>query len=323
MLKDGDDQASITPDDVEVGLPAQGSTPARNQSLLDYALSHQSYWNDEVPLFASTGKTPLPSALDAQTLKTRIQALNINGAYQTYIEGLLGPTSLDFEQRATRFAKQLPWQLMQYAHGMMLQGQLSPAAFGLIQQIMDMPDAIARATVVDAHAMIRPLELLVDDGKNTIRIPGAYLIGPASGDAGPLVLYAPYSPGYTLKEYSVEAALRAELTASGALQRWVRLLAPAVDHAALSSALEQPQASTALQLACNPINAPLFKQLYTENVELLTTLLGCQKTANAGTAWDTAKAVFAEGVQQAIVFFAGKLAYPLICLLYTSPSPRD
>jgi len=56
----------------------------------------------------------------------------------------------------------------------------------------------------------------------------------------------------------------------------------------------------------------LFKQLYTENVELLTTLLGCQKTANAGTAWDTAKAVFAEGVQQAIVFFAGKLAYPLI-----------
>lgn len=312
VLKDGDDQASLTPDDVEVGLPEQGSTPARNQSLLDYALSHQSYWNDEVPLFASTGKTPLPSALDAQTLKTRIQALNINGAYQTYIQGLLGPTSPDFEQRATRFAKQLPWQLMQYAHGMMLQGQLSPAAFGLIQQIMDMPDAIARATVVDAHAMIRPLELLVDDGKNTIRIPGAYLIGPASGDAGPLVLYAPYSPGYTLKEYSVEAALRAEVTASGTLQRWVRLLAPAVDHAALSSALEQPQASTALQLACNPISAPLFKQLYTENVELLTTLLGCQKTANAGTAWDTAKAVFAEGVQQAIVFFAGKLAYPLI-----------
>ncbi|WP_411566566.1 hypothetical protein ACLIN3_11325 [Pseudomonas orientalis] len=81
VLKDVDDQAGITPDDVEVGLPVAGSTPARNQSLLDYALSHQSYWNDEVPLFASTGKTPLPSALDAQTLKARIQALNINGAY--------------------------------------------------------------------------------------------------------------------------------------------------------------------------------------------------------------------------------------------------
>ncbi|WP_312832891.1 DUF6543 domain-containing protein [Pseudomonas lactis] len=312
VLKDGDDQASITPDDVEVGLPAQGSTPARNQSLLDYALSHQSYWNDEVPLFASTGKTPLPSALDAQTLKTRIQALNINGAYQTYIEGLLGPTSLDFEQRATRFAKQLPWQLMQYAHGMMLQGQLSPAAFGLIQQIMDMPDAIARATVVDANAMIRPLQLLVDGGRKTIKIPGVYLIGPTSGDEGPLVLYAPYSPGYTLKEYTVEAALRAELTASGALQRWVRLVVPAVDHAALTSALEQPQANTTLQLASNPITAPLFNQLYTDNVELLTTLLGCQKTASAGTAWETAKAVFSEGVKQAIVFFAGKLAYPLV-----------
>ena len=191
LLKDLDVQDSVTPDEVEVGLPAQGSTPARNQSLLDYALSHQSYWKDEVPLFASTGTTPLPSTLKAQTLKTRIQALNINAAYQTYLKSFLGPASPDFEQRSTRFAKQLPWQLMQYAHGMRLQDQLSPTAFGFIQQIMDMPDAIARATVVGANAMIRPLELLVDDGKKTIKIPGAYLIGSASGDEGPQVLYAP------------------------------------------------------------------------------------------------------------------------------------
>ncbi|AZE83472.1 hypothetical protein C4J98_2059 [Pseudomonas orientalis] len=312
LLKALDDQDSVTPDEVEVGLPAQGSAPARNQSLLDYVLSHQSYWNDEVPLFASTGTTPLPSTLDAQTLKTRIQALNINAAYQTYIQSFLGPASPDVGQRFTRFARQLPWQLMQYAHGMRLQGQLSPAAFGLIQQVMDMPDATARATVVGANAMIRPLELLVDAGKKTIRIPGVYLIGSASGEEGPQVLYAPYSPGYTLREYTVEAALRAELTASGALQRWIGQVVPAVDHVALTSALEQPQASTALQLACNPIDAALFKQLFTDNVELLTTLLGCQKTANAGTAWETAKTVFSEGVQQAIVFFAGKLAYPLV-----------
>ncbi|KQM54843.1 hypothetical protein ASE80_20645 [Pseudomonas sp. Leaf15] len=312
LLKDLDVQDSVTPDEVEVGLPAQGSTPARNQSLLDYALSHQSYWKDEVPLFASTGTTPLPSTLKAQTLKTRIQALNINAAYQTYLKSFLGPASPDFEQRSTRFAKQLPWQLMQYAHGMRLQDQLSPTAFGFIQQIMDMPDAIARATVVGANAMIRPLELLVDDGKKTIKIPGAYLIGSASGDEGPQVLYAPYSPGYTLKEYTVEAALCAELTACGALQRWVRQVIPAVDLAALTIAMEQPQASTALQLASNPINAALFKQLFTDNVELLTTLLGCQKAADAGSAWDTAKAVFSEGVQAATVFFAGKLAYPLV-----------
>lgn len=312
LLKDLDDQDSVTPDEIEVGLPAHGGTPARNQSLLGYALSHQSYWNDEVPLFASTGTTPLPPTLAAQTLKTRIRALNINAAYQTYIQSVLGPASPDVERRSTRFAKQLPWQLMQYAHGMTLQGQLSPAAFGLIQQIMDMPDAIARATVVNANAMIRPLELLVDAGKKTIRIPGAYLIGCASGDEGPQVLYAPYSPGYTLKEYTGEAALRAELTACGALQRWVRLVVPAVDHTALTSALEHPQASNTLQLACNPVNAPLFKQLFNDNVELLTTLLGCQKTADADAAWDTAKAVFSEGVQQAIVFFAGKLAYPVV-----------
>lgn len=103
------------------------------------------------------------------------------------------------------------------------------------------------------------------------------MIGSASGDKGPHVLYAPYSPCYTLKEYTVEAALCAELTAAGALQRWVRQVVPAIDLAALTNALEQPQASTTLQLASNPINAALFKQLFTDNVELLTTLLGCQK----------------------------------------------
>ena len=312
LLKELDAQSSVTPDDIEAGLPAEGSTPARNQGLLDYALSHQSYWKGEIPLFASTGTTRLPDTMDAQTLKTRIQALNINVAYQTYIKSLLGPASSDFVQRSTRFARQLPWQLMQYAHSLTLQGQLSPAAFGLIQQIMDMPDATARATVVDASAMIRPLELLIDAGKKTIKIPGTYLISPASGDEGPHVLYAPYSPGYTLKEYTGEAALRAELTASGTLQGWVRQVVPGVDHAALTSALEQPQAGTLVQLASTPISAPLFKQLFTDNVELLTTLLGCQKIANAGPAWDTAKAVFADGVHEALVFYAGKLAYPLI-----------
>lgn len=312
LLKELDEQSSVTLDEIEAGLPAQGSTPARNQGLLDYALSHQSYWNDEVPFFASTGTTPLSSTLDAQTLKTRIQALNINAAYQAHIKSLLGPASPDFEQRYTRFAKQLPWQLMQYAHSLTLQGRLSPAAFGLIQQVMDMPDATARSTVVGANAVIRPLELLIDSGKKTIKIPGAYLIGPASGDEGPQVLYAPYSPGYTLKEYTVEAALRAELTASGALQSWVRQVLPAVDQAALKSAQEQPQASTNLQLANNPVSAPLFKQLFTDNVELLTTLLGCQKIANAEAAWDTAKSVFSDGVHEAVVFYAGKLAYPLI-----------
>ncbi len=312
LLKELDGQSSVTADEIEVGLPAQGNMPARSQALLDYALSHQSYWNDAVPLFASTGTTPLPNTMDAQTLKTRIQALNINAAYQTYVKSSLGPASPDFEQRSTRFAKQLPWQLMQYAHSLTLQGQLSPATFGLIQQVMDMPDAIARATVVDASAMIRPLELLIDAGEKTIKVPGSYVISPASADKTPHVLYAPYSPGHTLKEYADEAGLLAELTAPGALQSWVQQVVPAVDQAALTKALGQPQDGTPMQLAHTPINTPLFKQLYTDNLELLTTLLSGQQVDNADTAWDTVKAVFSEGVHEAVMFFAGKLAYPLI-----------
>ena len=303
-----DDQNSVSADEIEVGLPAQGNTPARNQSLLAYALSHQSYWKDELPLFASTGTTALPDTLDAQTLKSRIQALKINQAYQAYVRSCLGPASPDFAQRSTRFAKQLPWQLMQFAHSLTLQGQLSPTAFGLIQQVMDMPDATARATVAGASAMICPLELLIDAGKKTLKVPGVYLIGPAGADKAPQVLYAPYSPGHSLKEYPHEAGLVAELIAPGALNSWILQVVPAADQATLTDVLK----GTPVKLAYNAIHAPLFKQLFIENTELLISLLGCQKKANAQAFWDTAKAVFSGGVQVASMFLPGKLAYPLI-----------
>ncbi|WP_300627059.1 DUF6543 domain-containing protein [Pseudomonas sp.] len=312
LLKDLDEQNPVTPDEIEVGLPAQGSLPARNQTLLDYALSHQSYWQDEVPLFASTGATPLPATMDAQTLTTRIQALNISAAYQAYVRSILGSASPTFTQRYTRWAKQLPWQLMQYAHTQTLQGQLSPAAFGLIQQIMDMPDATARTSVEGTNAVICPLELVVGAGKKTLKVPGAYLIGYGSGDETLHVLYAPYSPEHTLKEYADEAELLTELTSSGALHRWVLQVVGTQDQAAITSLLGQPPGSTGVQLAHVPIDAPLFKQLYNDNAELLVTLLGCQKKADAQATWATVKAVFSEGVQEAITFFAGKLAYPLV-----------
>ena len=302
------DRSSVTPDEIEVGLPAQGDTPARNQSLLGYALSHQSYWKDEVPFFAGTGTTPLPDTLDARTLKTRIQALKVNAAYQAYIESCLGSASADFAQRSTRFAKQLPWQLMQYAHSLTLQGQLSPTAFGLIQQVMDMPDATARATVAGADAMICPLQLLIDAGTKTLKVPGVYLIGRTGAGKTPQVLYAPYSPGHTLKEYPHEAELVAELTSPGALNSWVLQVAQAVDQDALTAALK----GKSVRLAYNAIHMPLFKQLFIDNTELLVRLLGCQNKADAQTAWDTVKAVFAEGVQAASVFLPAKLAYPLI-----------
>lgn len=308
LLTTLDERISISPDEIEVGLPAQGDKPARNQSLLAYALSHQSYWKDEVPFFAGTGTTMLPATLDSQTLNNGIQALKINEAYKTYIELRLGAASADFVQRSTRFAKQLPWQLMQYAHSLTLQGQLSPTAFGLIQQIMDMPDATARATVVDADASICALQVLIDAGKNILKVPGVYLISRAGADKTPLVLYAPYSPGHALKEYPDEAGLVAGLTSPGALKSWLLQVTPAVDQATLTDALK----GTGVKLAYDAINVPLFKQLCIDNTELLTCLLGCQKKANAQASWEMVKAVFSAGVQAASVFIPGKLAYPLI-----------
>ena len=78
---------------------------------------------------------------------------------------------------------------MHHAHAEKLQERLSETGFDLIRQVMDMPDAIARAAVDGAHAIIRPLEFLgVRSDGQTDKVPGVYLIGSAADSTAPQVL---------------------------------------------------------------------------------------------------------------------------------------
>ena len=310
LLLSLDSQSSVTPDHIEVTLTAQ---PEKKLTLVDYALSHRDEQGDETPHFASTGSELLSNNLDAETLKTRIQALNINGTYQDYLRALFSVVTPDLLERQKRFAKQLPWQLMQYAHAQCLKKQLTATAYGYIQQIMDMPDSIARATIAGANAVIRPLELLTTTGAAAIKALGIYLIGPPSGSQGPHVLFAPYSQSHDLKEYTDETSLLTELCSPGPLQDWMLKLLPETARAAMVRFLSPTNSDRlSLQLTSSPITEPLFKRLFTDNLQLLMKLLGCQSIYNAGTHWNLAKDIFKSGIYQGMYFLAGKLAYPLI-----------
>jgi hypothetical protein len=103
----------------------------------------------------------------------------------------------------------------------MLNERLSANAWSLIQQVFDMPDAVARACVSGSSATVRHLELIATEGAAGARALGCYLIGPQAGASGPLVLYAPFSPQHLLKEFASEAALLSEFTNPGALQDWI------------------------------------------------------------------------------------------------------
>ena len=201
---------------------------------------------------------------------------------------------------------------MHYAHSEKLQERLSETGFDLIRQVMDMPDAIARAAVDGAHAIIRPLELLGIKSGQTIKVPGVYLIGSSADNAAPQVLLAPHSPRHGVKEYKNETQLLTELKTRGGLLDWVLMNLPQPDRILLE--YRMATASNRLPevtLASNPIKGNLFKHLFNDNVELLVRLLGCQSDDNKQGEWATIKHVLGEDLHEAFTFLMGKLAYPI------------
>lgn len=313
LLQSLDSQSSVTADLIEVTLTTDNGSAERPLTLVDYALSHIDDSEGRTPTFVSLGSELLSPQQDAETLKTRIQELRIGEAYQAYLRPLLTTVTPQLLERQTRFAKQLPWQLMQHAHAQFLKKELTATAFGYVQQIMDMPDSIARAAVFDTTATIRPLELLTSTDATAVKAQGIYLISPASGGEGPHVLLAPYSQTHDLKEYPDEASLLTELKTSGPLQTWMLRCIPYAAQAAMTASLSPTNAAiTSLRLASNPITGPLFKQMFTDNVQLLLMLLGTQATSGAQTLWNLAKDVFKSSVYEGVFLLAAKLTYPWI-----------
>ncbi|WP_073525679.1 DUF6543 domain-containing protein [Pseudomonas fluorescens] len=301
LLQDLDKQNTVACDDIQVTL---STVPARAQSLVQYALNHQDQ-RSATDQFASTTAVPLSSRLNNQTLQSRIQTLNLGTDYHQYLVTQLTVGKPEALERQQRFGKQLRWQLMQYAHAKTLQKLLSPTAFGYLQQILDMPDALARATVLNAKAMVRPLALLMPNTTIAVNVQGMYLINSSERQLGPYVLYAPYSPTHDLKEYRDEASLISDLASSTALQDWVLELAPTIKRTDLTESARPSLASTAIE-------EQLFKRFFIDNTYLLGKLLDSQLVEKAQAIWDLTKRLFIAEIPQVLQFLAGKLAYPWI-----------
>jgi hypothetical protein len=297
----------------EVSIMPRLALAGSKQALTDFALNHFDGLDDtDFTLTSETAET-LPEQFNPTSVRQLVRQLDIKTHYQALIKKHLTLGNAGATDRQQRFIKQLPWQVLQHAHGLKLQERLSDDAYSLIQQVMDMPDAIARRAVSGVKALIRPLELLATEGTATVKALGLYLIGPEPGNNGPQVLYSPYYQNHVLKEYENETSFLDELRTPGALQNWVLKLLPAAQQAIYRNLLTTiDNQSPEISLASSPINGNLLKQLFDDNTELLLKLLTSQSQANQQSEWETVKDLFRAGVQQAIQFLAGKLAYPQI-----------
>ncbi|NWC94252.1 MULTISPECIES: DUF6543 domain-containing protein [unclassified Pseudomonas] len=277
----------------------------QRQNLVDYALNHLS---QQAAAFDvdSTAASLTPAVIRQVLARVPLQRDN-----QAYLTEKLSPGNPGAEEREQRFIRQLPWQLLQHAHALMLQERLSTTGLSLIEQVLDMPDATARATVEGATATLRPLELIATAGARAIKALGIYVIG-APGNS-PVVLYTPYGPQLTFREFENEARLLHALNTPGPLQDWVISHLPTSDQATYKNLWATTAGKRSeITLAATPITGNALKQLYRDNTALMAHMLEQQHEPDGQSSWDTIKALFTGGLQQALGLLPGKLLLPIV-----------
>ncbi|MHA3739120.1 dermonecrotic toxin domain-containing protein [Pseudomonas sp. Eth.TT006] len=278
-------------------------------SLVDFALNHAHLAGQIRFTVASNGAQPLPAGFDQQAVRSLLQSVDLPGFTDTLSTALSGDDA-DAALRKRRFLRALPWQLLQHAHQLKLQQRLSATAFDLLIQVLDMPDALARKTVPGANAMIRPVQLIKTAGAAAINALGLYLIGPASGETGPQVLYSPYHGERVFREFDNDAAVIAAFNRPGALQDLLLRRLPD-DQQAIFAGLSKASVglTSEISLALPPIAGNALEHFFKDNLALLPRLLHGYALSAAQEDWEAAKNLFNSSIKPISGLLPGKVAY--------------
>ncbi|MBP5946820.1 hypothetical protein ICA15_22630 [Pseudomonas sp. P116] len=298
--------SKLKPTDIEITPDLALGGPAC--TLTEFALKFAQGTHYKV---ASKTATPLPAKLDQSAVQQLLLSLEIPTTYATTVVDALSDTNPLAQERKQRFYRQLPWQLLQHAHGLKLQQQLSSDAFDYLCQVLDMPDGLARETVAGAHAMVYPLSLIKTPGAVAVETLGLYLIRPGIGHKGPLVLYAPYAE-QVFREFADEASVIAAINTPGNFPDLLIRRLPEAQQAVFRGVLQSSVNKTSeLTLAGAAITGNLLHRFFADNLKLLPQFLNCQLQSNAQADWETAKTLFRYGVGLAAHLLPGKLSCPI------------
>lgn len=296
----------LDPDQIEITPELTLAGPA--MSLTRFALNH-AHTAQQIGFKISSGAgRVLPTGLNQGSIRSLLLSLNIGSTFADKISAAL--SGIDSEQRKQLFARQLPWQLLQHAHQLKLQQHLSSKAFDLITQVLDMPDATARAAVVGANAVIRPLELIKTAGATAIKALGLYVIGPGAREPGPQILYSPYHGEHAFREFESDAGIIAALNMPGALQDMLIRRLPENQQSVFTHLFSSGDGNASeMSLASNAVEGNVLMQFFNDNRTLLPRLLSTHSLPSALEDWEAAKNLFSANIRLIRGLLPGKLAY--------------
>ena len=332
----------LEPDAIEVvldtylGAPvAVGNTPSflpaattrTRQTLTQFALNgFYRLYAGAMTLHALDGRT-LPAALDAEYIRRITRQVDIGGHYQALLKTKLEPGNDGVAWRQQQFAGHLRLQVLEQALREKLADPRKETAWRYVQHVMDMPDGSARQPLGGVAVIIRPFELIAEEGDAPDRVAGLYLIGPAAPGAGPQILWVNYSERFSFHSYDSDADLLEDLRASTDMQD---LLLSRMTHftrktyanggfvephlaryvtSPIPALLLKPKPPT---LANRPITGNLFDELYKDNYHLLLEMAAAQSKTTAETNWESFKYLCSLIVQTALMFLPAKLSIPVV-----------
>lgn len=296
----------LKPQDIQITPNLTLAGPACD--LLEFALHHYNAVQGSGFKVAAKTATALPKNFDQSAVRQLLQSLEVVTTYARKVTAALSGDNEAARVSKKRFVRQLPWQLMQHAHALKLQQQLSGNGYDYICQVLDMPDGVARATVEGAHAIVCPLSLIKTGGADPVDALGLYVIGPGSGQTGPRVLYAPYSR-FVFREFENEVQLIDALNTPGHFQDLIIRRLPedqqAVFRNLLQTTIGKPSEITVESQA---ISSNVLERFHKDTLNLLLQLLKSQPQINAQADWEAAKFLFSHGVRLVPHLLPGKLA---------------
>lgn len=306
--------------DVPSSIP--GATNVISESLTRYAINRFFRFQDASLSVSSDEATALPASLDARYIQELVRTLDVAVGYEQYLKQQFSETAVDYAERLDQFIVQAPYAMLLMAYVLKMQGVLSGTGYGLIENVISMPDGLARLPMGERAVIFSPLKLVAAQGYAPDVVAGMFLIGPANQAEGPWILHAVADADYLFKEYASQTELLTELYTSPKLQSFVlSRLDPAVRFVYERDGFMQPHLSWAtggftdladprpgpVQLSVEPLQENALRSLFRASQQVMLILAKSNSVTTAESDKAASRFLLLLGVEQALTFLPGRV----------------
>lgn len=311
------------PSPVPVGeMPSfiAAATIERSETLTEFAINHFFSVQGATLSVSMPRDQPAPPEFTDRYVQALVRKLDIGQQYRTVLATRLDERDDQFSERRSRFMSQIPSTVLLPALEMKLRKQLSARAYAYIENLVEMPDSLARQLVDGQKVSLRPMLLQPAIDITPDPVSGVYLIGPEDEHEGPIILHALFNQAFSFKEYADKEALMLDMQVAGDLQALILdrvdpLIRRRYDHGGLIEAhipwssegyLDGPTSAPGpVKLVGASVAGNILHFLFTETLTVLKALSQQQTVTTAQADWRSYVYLMSLGAEQVISFLPG------------------